>query len=360
MNVKTDAVPDLNWRLMLSSPMVPPLIVCAGVYFCPESPRYEMSKGRHKKAFGSLARLRWSKVQAARDLFYMNTLLEAESELSHGATKIKELFTIGRNRRAMIGSEIVMFMQQFCGVNVIAYYSSSIFQKAGFSNRDALLASLGFGIINFLFALPAVYTIDTFGRRNLLLTTFPLMAAALLFTGFCFWIDSDQPTSKARIGCIATGIYLFGVVYSPGEGPVPFTYSAEAYPLYIRDIGMSLATATTWGFNFLLSITWFALEKAFTSQGAFAYYAAWNIFGFFMTLFFLPETKGKTLEELDQVFSVPTRVHARYGAKQIPYFIRRYIFRQDVEPPQLYNKANVEYHGRTFAKETESSPDRRV
>jgi hypothetical protein len=116
------------------------------------------------------------------------------------------------------------------------------------------------------------------------------MSLALLFTGFSFWIPA---TSTARIGCVALGIYLFAMVYSPGEGPVPFTYSAEAYPLYIRDIGMSLATATTWGFNFILAITWFALEKSFTTQGAFGWYAAWNIVGFFGTLFFLPETKGE-------------------------------------------------------------------
>lgn len=77
-----------------------------------------------------------------------------------------------------------MFMQQFCGVNIIAYYSSSIFSKSGFSDVQAIGASLGFGAINFLFAIPAVYTIDTFGRRNLLLSTFPLMACCLLLTGF--------------------------------------------------------------------------------------------------------------------------------------------------------------------------------
>lgn len=151
---------------------------------------------------------------------------------------------------------------------------------------------MGFGIINWLFALPAVFTIDRFGRRNLLLTTFPLMSLALLFTGFCFWIPGE---STARVACVALGIYLFAMVYSPGEGPVPFTYSAEAYPLYIRDIGMSLATATTWGFNFILAVTWFALEKAFTTQGAFAWYAGWNIVGFFGVLFLLPETKGMLL-----------------------------------------------------------------
>lgn len=163
---------------------------------------------------------------------------------------------------------------------------------------------MGFGIINFLFALPAVYTIDTFGRRNLLLTTFPLMCASLLFTGFSFFIAPDDPTSKVRIACIAIGIYVFGIVYSPGEGPVPFTYSAEAYPLHIRDIGMSFATATTWFFNFVLSMTWPPMERAFKPQGAFGWYAAWNVIGWFLILLFVPETKELSLEELDQGYSL--------------------------------------------------------
>jgi hypothetical protein len=100
-----------------------------------------------------------------------------------------------------------------------------MFRDAGLSIRIALIVSLGCGITNWIFALPAVYTIDTFGRRNLLLTTFPLMSLFLLFTGFSFWIPDDN----ARVGCVATGIYLFMIVYSPGEGPVPFTYSAEAF-----------------------------------------------------------------------------------------------------------------------------------
>lgn len=223
---------------------------------------------------------------------------------------------------------------QFCGVNVIAYYSSEIFLEADFSQISALAASLGFGVINWLFAIPAVYTIDTFGRRNLLLTTFPMMALAMFFTGFSFWISVHE----ARLGCIALGMYLFGIVYSPGEGPVPFTYSAEAYPLYVRSYGMSLATATTWLFNFLLAITWPSLQHSFTPQGAFAWYAGWNILGWWLILMFMPETKEKTLEELDQVFSVPTRFHAAYGLRQIPYFIKRYILFQNVMPEILYEK----------------------
>ncbi|KAL2002592.1 hypothetical protein VTN02DRAFT_6446 [Thermoascus thermophilus] len=336
----TPNITGLNWRLMLGSAMFPAVLVCFFVFACPESPRWYMNKGRYDKAYQAMCRLRHSKLQAARDVFYIHTLLEAESNMKLGQNKILELITVPRNRRALIASEIVMFMQQFCGVNVIAYYSSEIFIEAKFSQISALSASLGFGLINWLFAIPAIYTIDTFGRRNLLLTTFPLMSLSLFFTGFGFWIP-ETTHHRARLACIALGIYVFGIVYSPGEGPVPFTYSAEAYPLYVRAYGMSLATATTWFFNFLLAITWPSLLNAFTPQGAFAFYAGCNVVGWWLILMFMPETKGKTLEELDQVFSMPTYLHAAYGLRQIPYFFKRYLLRRPVKPEILYEKEDI-------------------
>jgi len=123
------------------------------------------------------------------------------------------------------------------------------------------------------------------------------MSLFLLFTGFSFWIPSSE-SSTARISCIALGIYLFGVVYSPGEGPVPFTYSAEAYPLYVRTIGMSLATSTTWFFNGVLGVTWPSLQRAFRPQGAFGFYAAWNVVGWWGVLLFLPVSGSSSLSSL--------------------------------------------------------------
>ncbi|KAF8549821.1 hypothetical protein OG21DRAFT_1514773 [Imleria badia] len=328
----TPGVKGLNWRLMLGSAGIPGLIVCLQVLFAPESPRWLISKGRYEDAFNELCRLRFSRVQAARDLYYIHVLLEAENEMKSGRNRVVEMFTIPRNRNAALASWVVMFGQQFCGVNVIAYYSSNIFLQSGFSLVSALAASLGFGALNWLFALPAVFTIDTFGRRNLLLFTFPCMAICLLITGFSFWNENEQ----GRIAGVAVGIYLFAVFYSPGEGPVPFTYSAEAFPLYIRDIGMSFATATTWFWNFVLSITWPSLVLAFKPQGAFGWYAAWCCILWFLILLFVRETKGKTLEELDQVFAVPLTTHAAYGLRQIPYGFKKFVLFQNPTPEELY------------------------
>jgi len=319
----------LNWRLMLGAACIPALIVVTQVPFVPESPRWLMGKGRHLEAFDSLSQLRHGQISAARDTFYQYVLL-AEEGTYEGSIfqRFKELFTIRRNRNGAIGSWIVMFMQQFCGINVIAYYSSSILVNSGFSEIDAMLSSWGFGIINFLFAIPAFFTIDRLGRRALLLITFPLMAIFLLMAGLGFLIpEGDQ---SARVGVILTGVYLFACVYSAGEGPVPFTYSAEAFPLYIRDLGMSWATATCWFFNFILAFTWPRLENAFTTTGAFCWYAGWNVVGFFLVLWFLPETKGLTLEELDEVFDVPMGEHARYQTAVFWNFIKRCVFQQDI------------------------------
>ena len=204
---------DLNWRLMLGSTVIAPIIVCSQVYFCPESPRWYLKKGKVQKAYGSFLRLRPTKLQAARDLYYVYTCLEVENAIKRGKNLIMELFTVPRNRRAALASWIVMFMQQFCGVNVIAYYSSVIFtQDGGFTEQAGILASLGAGIINWVFALPAVYTIDTFGRRNLLLTTFPLMSFFLFFTGSAFFIpDTD---GKARLACGIGNLSVYGRVLS--------------------------------------------------------------------------------------------------------------------------------------------------
>ena len=101
-------------------------------------------------------------------------------------------------------------------VNIISFYSSTIFKESGVSAYVALWASFGTGLINFVFAWPAVWTIDTFGRRTLLLFTFPNMFWTLLAAGLCFLIDQDHESSKARLGAVATFIYLFEAFYSPG------------------------------------------------------------------------------------------------------------------------------------------------
>ncbi|KAF2834977.1 sugar transporter family protein [Patellaria atrata CBS 101060] len=321
---------SLNWRLMLASPMVLPLFVVAYIYTMPESPRFLLRKARngdkkkYEEAFNALCSLRYTKLQAARDMFLIHHLLKGEERIMAQQQPFRELFSIGRNRRALGAAVITMFFQQFCGVNVMAYYSSSVLvDNADFSQYKALLASMGFGIINFLFAIPAIWTIDTFGRRNLLLSTFPFMALFQGFLAIGFAFDGTTGTVL-----IMLGMYLFSIAYSPGEGPVPFVYSAECLPLYNRDFGMGIVTSINWFFNFFLAITWPKFLAAFGASGAFAWYAGWCVAGWWIILLFLPETKDLTLEQLDEVFEISTREHARHGMDQLVWWVRRWILKQ--------------------------------
>ncbi|GAO46983.1 sugar transporter [Saitoella complicata NRRL Y-17804] len=326
-NLALYSVGPLAWRLELGSAFLPALPLAIGVYFCPESPRWYMKKNRYREAFKSLCRLRNTELQAARDLYYIHVQLIEEQAIigkSNYVTRFIQLFTIPRVRRATLASFTVMIAQQMCGINIIAFYSSTIFVEAGASSKSALLASWGFGLVNFLFAIPAIRTIDSFGRRSLLLFTFPQMAWTLLAAGLCFLIPGS---SAAHLGLVALFIFLFAAFYSPGEGPVPFTYSAEVFPLSHREVGMSWAVSTCLFWAAVLSLTFPRMLSAFGTTGSFIFYAGLNVCAFCLIFCFVPETKQRTLEELDYVFAVPTGKHVHYQfTKALPYFIRRWVF----------------------------------
>ena len=251
-----------------------------------------------------------------------------------------ELFTIPRVRRATLASFTVMIAQQMCGINIIAFYSSTIFKEAGASDINALLASWGFGAVNFAFAWPAVWTIDTFGRRSLLLFTFPQMTWTLLGACLCTLIPGEEVThSTVRLGCVSMFVYLFAAFYSPGEGPVPFTYSAEVFPLSHREVGMSWAVATCLFWAAILSISLPRMLAVMEVTGVFGFYAGMNVVAFVMIFLFVPETKQRTLEELDYIFAVPTRKFIRYQCfTALPHWFRRTVlWNRTHEIPPLYN-----------------------
>ena len=221
-------------------------------------------------------------------------------------------------------------------VNIIAFYSSTIFVQGGFSQKVALLVSWGFGMTMFIFAIPALYTIDRWGRRTLLLSTFPNMFWTLLAAGLSFYIPTEN---ESRIGAIALFIFLFTAFYGPGEGPCAFVYSAEVFPLSHREIGMSWAVATNNFWAATLSLTFPRMLSSLGPQGSFGFYAGLNVVALIFIFLALPETKQFTLEELDYVFSVSTLRHAKYQLTEVlPWWIKRYMFFQkNISSPQLYH-----------------------
>ncbi|BGP18281.1 hypothetical protein JCM10213v2_006341 [Rhodosporidiobolus nylandii] len=300
-------------------------------------PRWLMGQGRYDKAWESLLKLRRTPLQAAIDLFYTAKCLEVELEIKERAprSQIAQMFTVKRNLRAFRASSIVMFMQQFCGINAIAYYSSTIFENAGQDTTTSLLGSFGYGLINWVFSFPAFFTIDNFGRRSLLLFTLPFLSFFMFLSGFGFLISSNS----GQLAMVTTGIYLFAAFYGPGAGPVPFSYSAEVYPLQVRELGMSWATALTWFWNFINALVFPLQIRSWGSLGAFFWFGGWNILLWVLVLLFCPETKQFTLEELDEVFSMSTSRQIKYGLESPAYWTKRYLLRQKIHRTALH-----EYH----------------
>ncbi|KAJ2981384.1 hypothetical protein NUW58_g6702 [Xylaria curta] len=341
-NLIVGRVGPIAWRLQIGSAFIPAVPLCALILFCPESPRWYIKKGRYAEAMQSLLKLRNNPIQAARDLYAVYTQVQIESHVIGEATYITrfiDLFRIPRLRRATGAAFVVMIAQQLCGINIIAFYSSTIFRAANADDYQALLASFGFGAINFIFAFPAFWTIDTFGRRSLLLFTFPNMAWTLLAAGLFNLLPTE---STARIALVALFIYIFAAFYSPGEGPVPFAYSAEVFPLSHREVGMAFAVATNLFWAAVLSITFPKILESLGVVGAFGLYAGFNILGFVLIFLWVPETKQRTLEELDYIFAVPSTMFIKYQfSKALPWWFKRWVlFQKSATLEPLYHFDN--------------------
>ena len=347
-NVTVNDIGPMNWRYQIGAPALPAIPLLILIYVCPESPSWFI-KGTddYRSAYSSLRRLRNTDLQAAKELYA--TYLQRKHYTASANRKtsylssITELFTISRIRRATVAAYATMISQQLCGINIVAFYSSTIFVEAKFSQHAALMASTVFGFLNFIFAFPAIWTMDTLGRRVLLLSTLPFMAITMGIAGISFSVPDS--TGNIRLWILTSMIYIFCILYSPGMGPVPAAYSAEVFPLTHREIGTSSAVAMTSLFASILSLTFPWLLNTLGSQGSFLLYAALNVLAFALVFFLVPETKGRTLEELDSVFDISSRQFIKYQIRDyVPWWISRYILRRkDVELKQLGVHPSGEY-----------------
>ncbi|PON22028.1 hypothetical protein TGAM01_v209098 [Trichoderma gamsii] len=323
--------------LINAAPMVPSLaLLIIAVFFCPESPRYHLTKGPNydvKKAFISMAKLRNTELQALRDMYLVYKSLENESmglgSLDANAFRspgffwvirdflrqYRQLFQQRRLYNALISASTVNLAQQLCGINVMAFYSGYLFTNTGtggeYSKMISMVYSLGFGAINFLFALPAVRSIDTMGRRRWLLVTLPFMALFMLGAGLSFMIEN--PT--IRIGVAA--FFLF------------------TNPLVPQ--GTSWAIAINLGFAGLLSIAFPIIDTGVKAAGALCIFAILNVIAFVLVFLLVEETKRRTLEELDHIFAVSKRKFMRYQLfDNLPWLIRCRLFGSKQPKPELY------------------------
>ncbi|KAF7674591.1 plastidic glucose transporter 4 [Alternaria burnsii] len=311
----------ISWRLQLGSAFIPSFILMVGIFFCPESPRWLMKHGKVAKGYQSMAKLRAHPIIAARDYYYSYVIYETELAVARGAgyfDRMWDCFRVPRIRRSNYAASTVMIAQQMCGINIISFYSSTIFSDAGYTSDQALYASLGYGAVQ---------------------VTFPVMCIFLLAAGLTL-LQPESVSQAARVGPVVLFIYLFTIAYSLGEGPVAFQYSAEVFPTIQREQGMAWAVCINNTFAGVLSLTFPRMVSVMSQTGAFGFYAGLNLIAWVMIFCFVRETKQLTLEELDQVFSVPTKTFLHYEiTESVPYFINHTLLRRNVpKPPPIIEK----------------------
>ena len=277
-----------GWRWMFFSGVIPSVIFLILLLFIPETPRYLMMKGKETKALNIITKISGKETASQIRNEIRETLIEKNSPwLSYG------FFVI------FLGI-VLSVLQQFVGINVVMYYAGNIFRNMGASINTSLLQTIIVGVINMLFTIIAIFTVDRFGRRPLMITGAIIMAISMLSLGFSF-----LGNHTGIIALIFMLTYIAG--FSMSWGPVTWVLLSEIFPNSIRG-AMSIAVATLWIANLIVSWTFpilndnlWLVEKF---NHAFSYWI-YGLMGILATWFvykYVPETKGKSLEEIEKLW----------------------------------------------------------
>jgi sugar porter (SP) family MFS transporter len=278
-----------HWRGMFFVGIVPALILLIGILPSPESPRWLLSKGKEDKAWEVLLRVRSTKKEAKRELVDIKESL-ANQQGGLGALLRTHL------RVALAIGVLLAFFQQATGINAVIYFAPSIFKAAGFgSDLGALLATVGVGVINVLATIAALYAIDRLGRRYLLLLGISGMIVTLSALAVGFWIGQGGFLVPLTVASVLMYIMFFAI----GLGPGFWLLAAEIFPLEVRSLGMGIATLANWGSNLVVSLTFPMLLHSLGGAGVFSLYAFFSVIAWVFIKSYVPETKGKTLEEIE-------------------------------------------------------------
>lgn len=286
-----------GWRYTLGLAAIPALIMFFGmVFIVPESPRWLYLMGQEDEAISILKRIRNTddveeEVQEIK-----------ESRVSSGMSQFKSILYDRVIRRALLIGCSLQFFQQFCGINTVMYYSASIIKMAGINdNSKAVWFSTAVAGANAVFTVVSLFLIDRVGRRKLLLSTMIGMIAGLLFLGLAFFFSYRDPKSTGIFAIVSLVLYV--AFFATGMGPIPWAVNSEIYPSNFRGIGCGIATTVNWSANLVVSFTFLSYVNAVTPSGAFWTYAGIGIVAWVVIYFILPETKGKSIEQIQQSFS---------------------------------------------------------
>jgi MFS transporter, SP family, galactose:H+ symporter len=281
------------WRWMLGLAFVPGAILGLGMIRMPESPRWLAEHGESDVALTILARIRGTESVESEWQEIQKTLAVAKERGG-----FSDLFSPSVRMALVIGIGLAIF-QQVTGINTVIYYAPLIVQSAGISTASgAILATAGIGLVNVIMTIIAMWLIDHVGRRPLLLTGIAGMIVSLGVLGFVF----RMPTGGALAWVAVITLMVYVASFAISLGPIFWLLIAEIYPLRVRGIAEGTAAGVNWAFNFLVSFTFLTMVEALGPSLTFGLYALLAIASWLFSYYLVPETKGRTLEEIELSF----------------------------------------------------------
>ena len=278
---------QVGWRWMFGVTAIPSLLFFVATLLVPESPRWLVQKGASEKARGILSRV-GGDAYAGRVLDEIVATTRAEAA---GAT-VARLFEPRMSKVLLLGI-VLAVLQQWCGINVIFNYAEEVFSAAGYEVSSILFNIVITGVVNLVFTFVALFSVDKFGRRVLMLTGAGGLAVIYTILGALYRIHSRGPHMLllvvAAIACYAMSL-----------APVTWVIISEIFPNKIRGTAMSVAVTSLWVACFILTYTFPLLNNALGAAGTFWIYAVICLAGLIFLSVRLPETKGKSLEEIEE------------------------------------------------------------
>ncbi|XP_006460576.1 hypothetical protein AGABI2DRAFT_220643 [Agaricus bisporus var. bisporus H97] len=311
---------SLSWRIPLGIQIIPGIVLAVGCFFLPPSPRLLILQGRNDDALASLAKLRLRTLEEAKsDPLIQIELLEMRAEKTlisrTSGNECSTTVCIGELRswgqlfkpryrdRTMVGI-MIMFFQQWSGINALLYYGPILVHSIGLSSdTNSLAVSGGIGIVQFLAVFITIIYIDKLGRKPLLRGGSIIMASSHITIAVLIYIFEDEWSSHpAAVWAAVGGMYTFTFAYGVSFGPIGWVLPSEVFPISMRGKGIALSTASNWFNNFLIGLITPVLVEMSPSI-TFIVFAVPCLLAYFWATHQVPETANLSLEEIDAVFN---------------------------------------------------------
>ena len=288
-----------GWRWMLGLAVAPALVFGTGMFFLPETPRWLIRGGQHDVAHRVLVRIR-ELADVDIEIEEIKASLAQQTEGGHWTDLLRR-----QARPALIIGLGLAVFQQITGINTVIYYAPKILQAAGFNSASgAILATVGVGIVNVGMTIIAMFLVDRAGRRPLLLVGIAGMIVTLSVLSLGFRYPSGQLAWIAVI-CLMGYVASFAI----SLGPIFWLLIAEIYPLKIRGIAEGTAATCNWASNLIVSLTFLTLVEKLGASSTFLLYALASVASWLFAYWFVPETKGRTLEQIEAFWRAGGRSH---------------------------------------------------